>query len=151
MAAGSGYRITINDREAIEALSTQMAMASDKALGYIAQDVWGGIKKEAPKDHGRMAGSFTLERESSYRHKIRAGVEYALFVHEGTGIYGPNRSPILPKNASRLVFSWKGQMWHLRSVKGQEANPFADRAMTATEARVPEFISRALAETPGMA
>ncbi len=141
------YTITVNDQEAITELANRMAAASDKALGYLAKDVWAGMGKEAPTDQGKLASSFALSKEGMLRYKIKSGTMYALFVHEGTGIYGPVGSPIRPKNAPRLRFTWKGRNWALKSVKGQKPNPYADRAITASEQRTNQFIQAALAET----
>lgn len=64
----------------------------------------------------------------------RAGVglkkdpKYGIFVHDGTGIYGPRKSPIVPRTAPYLKFTIGDRHFRLRSVKGQEAQPFMDEA-----------------------
>ena len=54
--------------------------------------------------------------------------EYAKWVHTGTGIYGPYKTPIVPRTAPLLVFKYKGRSWGLKSVKGQKAQPFLREA-----------------------
>jgi len=120
-----------------------------RAVAYVAQDVWGNIKREAPVNEGRLAGSFDLEKLDDYAWRIYTNVHYALFVHEGTGIYGPVGQRIVPVSASVLVFEWMGRTWFLKSVAGQEPNPYADRAMDTSAARIDEFVNTAISELGG--
>jgi len=117
-----------------------------RATENLAKDVWGNIGREAPTRHGKLAGSFNLERLDEYSWMISSPTEYALFVHEGTGIYGPVGQRIVPKRARFLVFEWKGRTWFLKSVAGQRPNPYVDRAMTASEGRMREFVNMAIAQ-----
>lgn len=56
---------------------------------------------------------------------------YALFQHEGTGIYGPNKAPIKPKRGKFLV--WKdadtGDLIFAKEVRGTPGKKFLTRAM----------------------
>lgn len=70
-----------------------------------------------------------------------AGVaKYGVWVHNGTGIYGPNHSPIVPVNAKMLKFKIGGQTFYRRSVKGQKPNPFMLKAFEQEKGRVPGLI-----------
>lgn len=74
--------------------------------------------------------------------RIGTGVNYALYVHEGTGIYGPKMRPIRPKNGKVLVFKSKvygakkgkyaGKVV-VKSVKGMKPNPFLVNALPAAK------------------
>lgn len=55
-------------------------------------------------------------------------IRHAKWVHQGTGLYGPYHSPIVPVRAPRLVFYWHGRKWRKRSVRGQKPQPFLDQA-----------------------
>jgi len=55
-------------------------------------------------------------------------VEHAKWVHEGTGIYGPYHTPIVPKTKHFLIFYIDGRKFRKRRVKGQRANPFLTEA-----------------------
>jgi hypothetical protein len=56
---------------------------------------------------------------------IGAYQPYAIFVHEGTGIYGKNARPITPKSAQALRWLGPdGTPIFARSVKGMKANHF---------------------------
>ena len=111
------------------------------AIKYTATEVWGNVRKEAPVDHGRLAGSFQLDQVDDLTYRIWSGVEYALAVHEGT-----NPHVIEPKNKKALY--WNGAKHPVRRVMhpGTQANPYADRAIEQASSRMNEFISRALRE-----
>jgi hypothetical protein len=53
-------------------------------------------------------------------------VKHSKWVHDGTGIYGPRKTPIVPLTAPRLVFFWNksGRLHSRLSVRGQPAQPF---------------------------
>lgn len=120
------------------------------AMKYMATEVWGNIRREAPVDQGRLAGSWDMESlgEHELAWRIFSNVEYALAVHEGTGIHGPKGKPIeiLPKNKKALW--WPGALHPVKRVMhpGQKPNRYADRAMEKAESRTDEFITRALQE-----
>lgn len=64
--------------------------------------------------------------------RVGTNVFYAVFVHDGTGIYGPKGVPIRPRVAK--VLSWKtrgGRRVFARQVKGMKPNPFLKNAVSA--------------------
>lgn len=66
--------------------------------------------------------------------RVGTGVYYALWVHDGTGIYGPKGRKITPRTAKHLVFRWKkmgNKLMVVKSVKGMKANPFLKNALPA--------------------
>jgi hypothetical protein len=152
--------------------------AVELALKYTATEVWGNIGRKAPVDEGRLAGSFKLEPQDALSWLISSAVHYALYVHNGTGIYGEHNQEIKPRNAKALVFYWKkigktvafkGDLpnkWQKRNfaewaegksitpvfawVKGMKPRPFADEAIKDAETRADEFVQRAVDEVMGM-
>ncbi len=67
---------------------------------------------------------------------VRVGTNlfYAVYVHDGTGIYGPKGAPITPKSAKFL--SWKakgGKRVFATVVKGMKPNPFLKDAVNAAK------------------
>lgn len=72
--------------------------------------------------------------------RIGTGVYYARWVHDGTGLYGPRHTKIVPRQAKALVFRSKvygaktgkfaGKVV-VRSVKGMRGNPFLKDALAA--------------------
>jgi hypothetical protein len=59
---------------------------------------------------------------------------HARWVHDGTGIYGPNNHPIIPNSGKIMVWENEdGNTIKAKSVKGQKANPYLERAFVIIE------------------
>ena len=148
--------------------------AVELSIKYTATEVWGQVGRKAPVDEGRLAGSFKLEQRDPLAWLCSSAVHYALWVHQGTGVYGPRGQEIKPTSKQALVFYWKkigrtvafkgdlqtrqekflfGRWAEARNitpvfawVKGMKPRPYADEAISAAEARVDEFAQRAVDE-----
>lgn len=77
----------------------------------------GSVEGHSPGDHVYTA-----------RVQLNPEVKHAKWVHEGTGLFGPYHSPIVPRKAKFLVFYWHGRKWEKKSVRGQQAQPFLTEA-----------------------
>jgi hypothetical protein len=58
---------------------------------------------------------------------------YAKWVHDGTGIYGPKGTPIVPKKANFMRFQIDGKWFAKRSVRGQRPQPYLKEAAETVE------------------
>jgi hypothetical protein len=97
-------------------------------------------KRMAPANKGRLRQSITTK--IVYKSvdgmivpvaEVGTDVDYAGFVHDGTGVYGPTGQPIRPKHYSYLVFTTKsGILIHATSVRGQRGTPFLKDALRST-------------------
>lgn len=67
--------------------------------------------------------------------RVGFNVFYGLYVHEGTGIFGPNHQMIRPRRARFLRFKPKGQSAYVyaRQVRGMQPNPFLKNALDAAK------------------
>lgn len=65
--------------------------------------------------------------------RVGTGVRYAMWVHDGTGLFGPRRRRITPIHAKRLRFKPKGAARYVyaRSVAGMRPNHFLKDALSA--------------------
>ena len=66
--------------------------------------------------------------------QVGTKVFYAIWVHDGTGIYGPRGTPIRPVQAK--MRSWKnkkGKRVYAKQVLGMKPNPFLRDAMDAAK------------------
>lgn len=100
---------------------------------------------EAPFSTGNLNRSIHANfAKQGLEAKVKPTANYAHYVHEGTGIYGPKKRPITPRSASVLAFSVGGQMVFAKSVKGQKANPFMKRAYDKVKPEVERDATRTL-------
>ncbi|MFC4328374.1 HK97 gp10 family phage protein [Streptomyces andamanensis] len=98
----------------------------------------------APVDNGPLRASLRVEMEYSTKHVkawVYSNLEYALYVHEGTGIYGPKGQPIRPVRAKFLRFEarnarttprGRGNIVFARQVRGARPNRFLLNALKAS-------------------
>jgi hypothetical protein len=65
--------------------------------------------EEAPKDTTDLARSIVVQAEGPLNVAVGPTVDYGLFVHEGTGLWGPNKAPypIRPRTKKALRFKGK--------------------------------------------
>ena len=95
-------------------------------------------KEECPVDTGALRRSITSEVTSSDERvtgRVFTPVEYAPWVHYGTGISSPE---------GRTDVAWKYQDekgdWH--TTYGQKPNPFMDRALYKNEGTIQEIFKK---------
>lgn len=82
----------------------------------------------------RMETFFAVSlRSRNDRVRVGTNERHALWVHDGTGIYGPRRQRIVPREAQALRFYWDrtGRVMILRSVAGMRPNHFLRNALDA--------------------
>ncbi|SDY71855.1 HK97 gp10 family phage protein [Thermoactinomyces sp. DSM 45892] len=130
----------------IREIARKASMAVKQAVEYTALDVWGNIRENSPVSHGRLAGSWQMNRLSSLRYKVQTAVAYARYTNDGTGIYGPRRQPIRPRSGQALVFQSQGRTVFARSVRGMKGRKYIEKSIEQTEHRKAEFVEMALEE-----
>lgn len=96
----------------------------------------GGTTGSGPKrvNHGLLRASVATQLGTygaDLSMRVGTNVYYARWVHDGTGIYGPHGTPIVPRHAQALKFFWKkiGSTVYAKSVKGMRPNPFLKEAL----------------------
>lgn len=107
----------------------------------------------APVDQGQLRASILMEMDEERGlpiARVGTNVKYAIYVHEGTGIYGPRRTPIVPRNKRFLRWPVKNQSGrgrrryisgrtaqyaYAKSVKGVPARPFLRKALEVVAGR----------------
>lgn len=98
---------------------------------------------EVDDKEGASIGDITL--------RIGNSAPYAKWLHDGTGIYGKYKTPIVPRTAPYLRFFYMGRWWSKASVKGvkpmrwikkalQRELPKLKNDLTKTIARLLRFI-----------
>lgn len=128
-------RVTIRvNEEELRRLRTSAGLQRD--LFRRAQNVRGDAVRRCPVDTGRLRASITADvvpRDDTVVARIGTNVNYAIYVHEGTGIFGPTGRPITPKRGRYLVWTPRGALRPVfaRSVRGARAVPFLRDALRA--------------------
>lgn len=93
------------------ALKSITIQAADADLQVRANRVLNAARRLAPVDEGRLRASLAVTFSKGPNNapiaRIGSNLEYALYVHEGTGVYGPKGAPITPKSGSFLVWPVK--------------------------------------------
>ena len=122
MPDNSGFVKTLQD--ATGQMVADMARKMDKAcLAVEAQ-----AKQNCPEDMGILSASITSETEvttNAITGRIGSNLEYAPYVHQGTGIYakdGNGRKTPWTYN----VKAGKHKGWHI--TRGQRPQPFLENA-----------------------
>jgi hypothetical protein len=105
--------------------------------------VAGAAQRRCPVDHGRLRSSIharLVQRDGLLICEVGTDVKYAIFVHEGTGLYGPKHARIVPasgkimvftprKNAGRYVKRGDRVKVFARSTQGMRGTPFLKDAL----------------------
>lgn len=69
--------------------------------------------------------------------RVGTSVAYAIYVHEGTGLYGPKHQVIRPRTAKVLAFKMKSggnsKKIFARFTRGMQPNPFLKDAIKAAK------------------
>jgi len=147
------FEIKVDNLDELQRLFKRFPAIVGEELKYTVKEVASLIleteKKEAPI--GSYKGGNLRRSIEMKLFNIGAMIgpgksaNYALYVHEGTGIFGPKGSYITPKKAKMLAFRGRdGRMVFAKRVAGQKPNPFVQRTVDQTEAKVNSIIDKTI-------
>lgn len=93
-------------------------------------------KKYCPVNTGHLRASITtklVKYGGNLAVLVGSNLNYAMYQHEGTGIYGPHGTPIVPVRAKYLRFKPKGSSTfvYAKEVRGSMPTFFLKRALPA--------------------
>jgi hypothetical protein len=136
------------DQGANEDIFDLIGKMPDKALRYlretideIADQIEQDANRNIPEDTGELRSVGISRVDSKRRVRGPGGLvvktelsvpkvpEYAKWVHDGTGIYGPRGLPIIPRTAKFMVFQIDGKWFRKHEVYGQRPQPFLKEAV----------------------
>lgn len=132
--------ITQND---LNDLIPRFKRVLQKSHDLTAQDVWGNLMEFSPQNHGRLAGSWQLQRKGDMYSTVGTNVAYALVQDQGSDPY-----MIYPRGAQALRFEIAGNVIYAKSVMhpGIQGTNYIEGAVSATNNRVNEFVAMSLEE-----
>ncbi|ESP62811.1 hypothetical protein SMITH_192 [Smithella sp. ME-1] len=114
---------------------TLIAQGTRRAgLINVVSEVEARAIKYAPVRTSNLANSGTSDVNADGTiGVVKFTARYAGYVHKGTGLYGPHKTKIVPKNKKALY--WPGAAHPVRAVKGMHGNPFLTRAAEESDIR----------------
>ena len=152
-------KIDVNSKGVKEA-PREFVLHCRKATGQVMELAEQEAKKIAPSDKLKgsaggsggithsveMSGSKIIGALSATALNPDSNYNYAIAIHEGTGLYGPHNQVIRPKNSKVLVWmkdgsdkptsdeGWEradkaGLVIRAKSTKGQKPNPFLKKGL----------------------
>ena len=134
------------DPSKMKNISQHLPAIRKKGLNYAGQGMLRHLQINSPVDTGLLRQWFfynTTENEI----EIRTPAKYAPFVNDGTGIYGPHKTPIYSKTVGKpLAFQVNGQMVYTKMIKGQKGQKFVEKSIQQTEGKLANYFIKAIHE-----
>ena len=119
----------------------ELADGITRALLKIAERAREHAWDAAPYRTGDLRASLTVQELDATTVAMGTNLDYAIFVHQGTGLYGPFQRRITPIRKKALF--WPGARHPVKSVAGQRPQPFLETALAAV---LPEVTTLAAGE-----
>lgn len=117
-------------------------------LSLSEEELTGKIKKETPVDKGKLRQSWKpqLSRDKLIVRNTR---KYAVAVEKGTGIFGPKRHRIFPKNANVLKADIGGNTIFFTNSRGQPGQHMAEKGFMEYRKRIPNLFRTSIIRNKG--
>ena len=120
--------ITPNLKRLLSQPKVEMTRAIRSGMTNLVSEIEARAVKEAPVRTGNLVDSISSNVSmDGTKGQVNVGAEYGLFVHRGTGLFGPFKQLIRPTTKKALF--WPGAAHPVKSVKGMKPNPFFTRAI----------------------
>lgn len=142
-------RIEQREGEDIFDLIGSMPDKAVRLLRATIEDIADRIESQAianaPEDTGELKAHAVERRDLKRRVQGPGGLvvkseisvpstpKHAKWVHDGTGIYGPRGTPIVPRKARFMRFQIDGKWFAKTSVLGQQPQPYLKEAVEEVE------------------
>ncbi len=110
-------------------------------MEQLAQNTQAVVKQTAPHNTGALADSINYKIEDQYKQvtaTIGTPNPYSKFQEEGTGVYGPTGSPVVPRTARVLAWQSGGITIFARSVRGVQGKHYFQAGLQAAKERIRE-------------
>lgn len=127
----AGVKIVLDRLGLFQVLRSPTGMVARDALKR-GRRVQSHAQRLAPVDTGRLRSSINVRLRPGIRGvvvEVGTSLDYAMFQHDGTGVYGPRHRMIRPRRAKVMVFSWRGRRVYAHEVRGAPGTKFLERAL----------------------
>jgi len=121
-----GIKVTSNVKEMMQKLGEDVRGGLVAGSTNTLETADALITPEIPVVTSNLVNSGTIEvSPDGTKGELKWSAEYGRYVVEGTGLFGPRKQKIVPKNAKALKTPWGPR----KSIKGQEPNDFITRGV----------------------
>lgn len=138
--------LKIDDAD-LKKLPARLADAAERGVKRVTLSIETAAVKNAPERTGNLQNSSTVQFKGAGFEtvgEVRFTAKYALYVHEGTGIFGPKGKPFGPVEKKALKWTGPdGLAVFAKSVIGMPGRPFLKKAF---EEEGPKLMQGLLAE-----
>lgn len=127
-----------------------------KTLDLSTQELIRNLRKNSPKDTGRLRGSWMEFKTGEYTREVKSSTIYADYLDKGTGIYGPKGKPITPKKTGGVlrftvpdakVKGAENGVVFAKSVKGIKPRHFVRNSINETKNKINDIAIKAIMES----
>ena len=140
-------KVTISvDSSKMQNISQHIPEIRKKGLNYAGQGMIRNLMINSPVDHGLLKQWFVANQDDN-EIEIRSPAKYAAFVNDGTGIYGPYKTPIYSKTVGKpLAFQVGGKMVYTKMIRGQRGQKFVEKSIEQTQGKLANYFIKAVRE-----
>ena len=140
-------KVTVKvDAAKMQNVSEKIPEIRRKGLQYAGKGMIRHLKINSPVDHGLLRSWF-FSKTSPDEVEIQTPAKYAPYVNDGTGIYGPYKTPIYSKAIGKpLAFQVGGKMVYTKMIRGQKGQKFVERSIAETQGKLAGYFIKAVHE-----
>lgn len=150
MSGKFGVTIDLSGLRIKEALQEARQAVKDGLMEYGETVLVPEAKELCPVDQKRNSDTIKFEMVEESEGEITAQLQtesgYGGYIEIGTGLYGPQKSRVVPVTKKVLAWQDKNDEWHYaKSTKGMHARPYMYPAFLATKHRIIDIIREKIA------
>lgn len=135
-------------KDTIKAICNDVVKNSRKKTGHNMRSIAAEVSGMGVVASGGEGGAERVVNDSELEGAVYSTSGYGGYLEIGTGIYGPLKQPITPKNAKILAWQDKSGNWiFAKSVKGIPARPYFYPAFSTHKKELIPNIKKRLEET----
>ena len=138
------YEITVEVPKKLEYLPEKSKEISKKAVTLTSHELIRNLKIKTPVDQGAARSGWWKQSLGDDGVQVYNNENYIIFLDQGTGLYGPYKTPITPKKKKVLHWSKGGKDFFAKSVKGIQPRKIVEKSIKPTKRRVPQFVQMAV-------